>query len=361
MKPTTTADRDSDSDDARRWAAVVARDAADNDDFYYSVKTTGVYCRPSCPSRRAKRENVAFHDSREAAERAGFRPCRRCRPDRVAQSVAHAERIAAACRQIEASESMPTLATLAAGAGLSRHHFHRLFKRITGLTPRQYAAAGRAQRVREHLSHGIPVTQALFAAGYGSSGRFYEAADQVLGMPPSRYRRGGAGSVIRFAVGECGLGSILVAGSDRGICSIALGDDPELLARALQDGFPHAELIGGDPNFEYWVARVVGFVDAPGIGLDLPLDIRGTAFQQRVWQALREIPVGRTASYSEIARRLGSPTAARAVAGACAANPLAIAIPCHRVVRNDGSLSGYRWGIARKHALLEKEAEHRTR
>jgi AraC family transcriptional regulator of adaptative response/methylated-DNA-[protein]-cysteine methyltransferase len=239
---------------------------------------------------------------------------------------------------------------------MSPYHFHRVFKHITGLTPRAYAAAHRATRLRHALGRSGTVTEAIFDAGYHSNSRFYETSHAVLGMTPTTYRAGGANTDIRFAIGECSLGSILVATSERGVCAIFLGDDPDALARHLQDQFPRAHLIGGDAAFEELVAKVVGFVEAPGIDLDLPLDVRGTAFQQRVWQVLREIPAGDTASYGAIAQRIGSPKAVRAVAQACAANALAVAIPCHRVVRSDGGLSGYRWGVERKRALLEKEA-----
>jgi AraC family transcriptional regulator of adaptative response/methylated-DNA-[protein]-cysteine methyltransferase len=339
-----------------RWAKVLARDRQADGSFWYSVATTGVYCRPSCAARRARPENVRFHASREDAERAGFRPCRRCRPDQPDLHARHAALVAAACRLIERAETPPDLATLAADAGLSPFHFHRVFKAVTGLTPKAYAAAHRARRVRSELARSDSVTSAVFDAGYNSSGRFYAQSDAVLGMTPRSYRAGGADTAIRFAVGECSLGSILVAASERGICSILIGDDPDALARELQDRFPNADLSGGDAEFERLVARVVGFVEAPRIGLDLPLDVRGTAFQQRVWQALREIPPGSTASYGEIAARIGAPKSARAVAQACASNTLAVAIPCHRVVRNDGALSGYRWGVERKRALLEREA-----
>jgi AraC family transcriptional regulator of adaptative response/methylated-DNA-[protein]-cysteine methyltransferase len=339
-----------------RWAKVLARDRQADGSFWYSVATTGVYCRPSCAARRARPENVRFHASREDAERAGFRPCRRCRPDQPDLHARHAALVAAACRLIERAETAPDLATLAADAGLSPFHFHRVFKAVTGLTPKADAAAHRARRMRSELARSDSVTSAVFDAGYNSSGRFYAQSDAVLGMTPRSYRAGGADTAIRFAVGECSLGSILVAASERGICSILIGDDPDALARELQDRFPNADLSGGDAEFERLVARVVGFVEAPRIGLDLPLDVRGTAFQQRVWQALREIPPGSTASYGEIATRIGAPKSARAVAQACASNTLAVAIPCHRVVRNDGALSGYRWGVERKRALLEREA-----
>lgn len=341
-----------------RWTAVQARCVEAM--FYYAVKTTGVYCRPSCSARPALPENVRFFETREDAEKAGFRPCMRCRPDLPPLVERYAARVTQACRIIddiiEASEAVPALEGLARRVGMSTYHFHRVFKQVAGLTPRQYAAARREKKVRDELGRRSTVTDAILDAGYGSSSRFYEKSGKVLGMTPVRYRTGGIGAKIRFAVGECSLGSILVARSDRGICAILLGDDPDKLVRDLQDSFARADLIGGDADFEQLVAQVVGFIEAPGIGLDLPLDVRGTAFQQRVWQALREIPAGQTVSYTDIAVRIGAPKAVRAVAGACAANPLAVAIPCHRVVRNDGALAGYRWGVERKRSLLEKEA-----
>jgi AraC family transcriptional regulator of adaptative response/methylated-DNA-[protein]-cysteine methyltransferase len=339
-----------------RWAAVAKRDASADGRFFYSVKSTGVYCRPSCAARTPRPENVAFHATAGDAQRAGFRPCKRCRPDQPPRAQRDAATVEALCRFIDAADQMPTLAQLAQRAGLSPYHLHRLFKAVTGLTPKAYAVQRRADRVRRELARSDTVTGAIYDAGFNSSGRFYAQADRMLGMTPARYRSGGADAAIRFAVGECSLGSILVAGSDRGVCSILLGDDPERLVRDLQDRFPQARLIGGDAAFEQWVARVVGFVEAPGLGLDLPLDVRGTAFQQRVWRALQQIPPGSTASYSEIALRIGAPRSVRAVAQACGANPLAVAIPCHRVVRQDGGLSGYRWGVARKRALLAREA-----
>jgi AraC family transcriptional regulator of adaptative response/methylated-DNA-[protein]-cysteine methyltransferase len=340
-----------------RWAALQARDAGADGSFFYSVRTTGVYCRPSCAARPARPENVAFHDSAAAAERAGFRPCKRCKPDQLSLQEQHAAMVTAACRLIENAETAPTLEQLAKPTGLSPFHFHRIFKAIAGVTPKQYAAAHRASRVRSELGRGSSVTEAIFDAGYNASSRFYESSNQLLGMTPSSYRAGGVDHDIRFAIGECSLGAILVAQSQRGVCAILFGDDPDALARDLQDRFPRANLIGGDRAFEQLVATVVGFVEAPALGLDLPLDVRGTAFQQRVWRALRDIPAGATVSYSEIAQRIGSPKAVRAVAGACAANMLAVAIPCHRVVRNDGGLSGYRWGVERKRALLAREAK----
>ncbi len=339
-----------------RWAAIVARDPQADGRFFYGVRTTGVFCRPSCPSRRARPENVELFATREDAERSGYRACRRCKPGE-ARAGEQAAWVAAACRQIDAADEIPSLATLAAHAKVSPFHFHRTFKAITGVTPKQYAAARRSERLRRELARGNSVTGAIYDAGYNSNGRFYEEADDVLGMTASNYRAGGAHTAMRFAVGECSLGSILVAASTRGICAILLGDDPDALTRSLQDQFPKAELVGGDAAFEQLVAKVVGFVEAPALGLDLPLDLRGTAFQQRVWRALREIPAGSTASYSEIAHRIGAPKSVRAVGQACGANRIAIAIPCHRVVRTDGDLSGYRWGIDRKRALLAREAQ----
>ena len=339
-----------------RWAAVRRRDRNADGKFYYSVRTTGVYCRPSCAARQARRENVQFHASGAAAERAGFRPCKRCRPNEPALAEQRAAAVAKACRLIETSEEAPSLDALAALAGMSRFHFHHIFKTVTGLTPRAYAAAHRARRVREELSRSATVTDAIYGAGFNSNGRFYATSPDVLGMTPTSFRSGGDGVAIRFAVGECSLGSILVAVTTRGISAILLGDDPEKLVRELQDRFPKAQLIGADKGFEQLVARVVGMVERPALGLDLPLDVRGTAFQQRVWQALREIPSGETTTYSKLAARLGIPRSVRAVAHACASNAVAVAIPCHRVVRNDGSLAGYRWGIERKRALLDREA-----
>jgi AraC family transcriptional regulator of adaptative response/methylated-DNA-[protein]-cysteine methyltransferase len=338
-----------------RWAAIVARDPEADGKFFYSVKTTGVYCRPSCPARLARPENVRFHPTCADAERAGFRPCKRCKPNQPALVEQHAAKVAGICRLIENAETVPSLDALASHAGLSAYYFHRVFKAVTGLTPKAYAVAHRAKRVRRELDRSATVTEAIFDAGYNSNGRFYEKSDAVLGMTPSNYRAGGANTEIRFAIGECSLGSILVATSARGVCAILLGDDPDALARDLQDRFPRANLIGGDRQFEQLVAKVVGFVETPALGLDLPLDVRGTAFQQRVWQALRKIPVGSTASYTDIAKRIGSPNSVRAVAQACAANALAVAIPCHRVVKTDGALSGYRWGVERKRALLKRE------
>ncbi|MBA5866908.1 MAG: bifunctional DNA-binding transcriptional regulator/O6-methylguanine-DNA methyltransferase Ada [Nitrospira sp. CR1.3] len=338
-----------------RWAIVRARNPRADGTFYYSVATTGVYCRPSCAARLAKPEHVRFHATSREAEAAGYRPCKRCKPDQPSPVEQRAAVVTHACRLIEKSDQEPQLELLADRAGLSASHFHRLFKAVTGVTPKQYAAACRAALVRKALKRSRTVTEAMYDAGYNSSGRFYERSNKILGMTPARYRAGGAGADIRFAIGACSLGSILVAKSARGICAIFLGDDPDGLIRDLQNRFPCANLIGGDAGFERIVSRVVGLVEEPALGLDLPLDIRGTAFQRRVWQELQRIPVGARTTYADIARRIDAPKSVRAVALACGANALAVAIPCHRVVRKNGALSGYRWGIDRKQALLERE------
>ena len=343
--------------DDPRWAAVLARDKSADGRFVYSVRTTGVYCRPSCAARRARPENVSFHASCADAERAGFRPCRRCNPNGTAPDEQVISRIAAACRFIENAEEKPTLQQLSQHTGWSAYHFQRVFKASTGLTPAEYAAAQRGKRVCTTLQQQRTVTDAIYTAGYGSNSRFYETSTELLGMTPSDYRAGGAGTRIGFAVGKCSLGSILVARSEQGICAILLGDDPNALTRDLQARFPLASIKRGNPDFERLIGSVIALVESPRRSLELPLDIRGTAFQRLVWQALRKIPAGSTASYSDIAKQMGSPKLARAVAQACAANPLAVAIPCHRVVGKDGSLAGYRWGLERKRILLDREAK----
>ena len=324
--------------------------------FYYAVKTTGVYCLPSCTARPALRRNVIYFPTPEKAEQAGFRACKRCWPKGPKLAEEHGAAVACACRAIENTEKEPALEDLAKIARMSTFHFHRVFKATTGVTPKAYAAARRSRRVRAALAKPGTVTKAIYEAGFGSNGRFYAKSAETLGMTPTAFRKGGAGTTIRFAVGQCSLGSVLVAASEKGVCAITLGDDPEALVKDLQDRFPKAEIIGADAGFESVVAKVVGLIEAPRADPGLPLDIRGTAFQQRVWQALREIPLGSTASYADIAKRIGAPKAVRAVAGACAANHIAVAIPCHRVLHKDGSLSGYRWGVERKRSLLQRES-----
>ena len=348
------------SSDDERWAALERRERDADGVFWYSVKSTGVYCRPSCAARPALRKNVAFHLSCAAAEQAGFRPCLRCKPEQAPLAERHADMVARACRLMDASlgtsEGEYDLDSLAQACAMSRFHFHRIFKTHTGITPKAYARAQRAARLEKELGAAPTVTDALYAAGFNSSARFYADAPGRLGMTPTAWRAGGSGMAIRFAIGACTLGAILVAATDTGICAILMGDDPDQLARDLQDRFPAAQLSGAQADFEATVAAVVGLVEAPAVGLALPLDVRGTVFQQRVWEALRHIPSGHTVSYAELAARLGLPGGARAIAGACAANPAAIAIPCHRVVRHDGALSGYRWGVERKRALLDRES-----
>jgi AraC family transcriptional regulator, regulatory protein of adaptative response / methylated-DNA-[protein]-cysteine methyltransferase len=343
------------STDEERWDAVRQRQRLADGVFYYAVRTTGVYCRPSCAARRPRRENVRFFTEAAAAEDAGFRACKRCRPNAAAPAQQQVALVAQACRSIEQAEEMPSLSDLAAGAGLSRFHFHRVFKRVTGLAPKAYGAALRAHRLREQLTGCGSVTAAIYQAGFNSNARFYAQSDAALGMMPSTYRAGGKGMVIRFAIGRCSLGSILVAATERGVCAIALGDEPETLLRDLQERFPRAQMRGDDANFKRTVATVVAFVEAPAAGLELPLDLQGSAFQLRVWQALRAVPAGSTVSYAELARRLGVPRSTRAVARAVASNPIAVAVPCHRVIRSDGGLSGYRWGVERKRRLLSLE------
>jgi AraC family transcriptional regulator, regulatory protein of adaptative response / methylated-DNA-[protein]-cysteine methyltransferase len=338
-----------------RWTAVLARDPSADTDFVYAVKTTGIYCRPSSSARLPKRENVVFFDTAQAAEAAGYRSSRRHAGDRTASAALRAALVAEACRLIERVETEPSLDELADKAGMSSFHFHRVFKAEIGLTPKEYAISTRAKRLRKQLGEADTITEAIYNAGFNSNSRFYEASAEMLGMHAREYRDGGQNAKIRFGVGQCSLGAILVAQSQRGICAILLGDDPDALVRDLQDQFDNAKLIGGDAGFEKMMAEVVGFIEHPALGLNLPLDVRGTAFQARVWQALGKIPHGTTVSYAEIAERIGSPKAVRAVAQACAANHIAVAIPCHRVVRRDGDLSGYRWGVERKRELLQRE------
>ncbi len=336
--------------------AVRRRDWAFDGGFVYAVATTGVYCRPSCAARPARRENIRFFGTPEAAEREGYRACKRCRPDRFGEEPPDVAAVRRACAAIAAADDAPSLDALAAQAGLSRFHFHRVFKAVTGITPREFARAEREKRLHAALRDGGTVTEALYEAGYGSSSRLYEAAASRLGMTPGALKRGGAGETIDFAIVPTSLGHLLVAATEAGICSITLGDDAAALAEALRARFPAARLLRDDGEaLAQLVVRAAMLVERPGEAADLPLDIRGTAFQLRVWAQLRRIKAGETVSYTELARRVGQPKAVRAVASACARNELAVAIPCHRVLREDGGLGGYRWGLARKQALLNRE------
>lgn len=333
-----------------RWQSIVARDAAAA--FFYSVKTTGVYCLPSCAARLPRPENVAFHASCDEAERAGFRPCKRCKPREAPRNAAL---VADACRAIETSEVEPSLGDLAANAGLSPFHFQRVFKKAMGVSPKQYAKAHRAARVRSSLAAGTAVTDAVYEAGFQSNSRFYESADAMLGMTPRAFRSGGESETIQFAITTCSLGQVLAASSERGICAILIGSDESALLGDLRKQFPRASIARAGDGFTDRLRAVATLIEEPRNANGLPLDIRGTAFQQRVWTALRQIPAGHTASYTDVANAIGAPSSVRAVARACASNVLAVAIPCHRVVRGDGALSGYRWGVERKRALLERE------
>lgn len=340
---------------AECWDAIVHRDSKADGTFLYAVQTTGIYCRPTCASRQPKRENVLFFNSWVEAETAGFRPCKRCSPRSTSPQQQQATLIANVCKQIEHAETPLSLEAMAQMAGLSAYHFHRVFKAIVGVTPKQYAAAHRAQRLRQHLQEVSTVTQAMYEAGFGTSSNFYNQSAALLGMTPSQYQKGAKGIAIRYTVRPCWLGWVLVAATAKGICAIAFGDTPEALTAQLQTTFPEATLCEVDGAFEGWVAQVLSFIEAPQQAIDLPLDIQGTAFQQQVWQALQTIAPGTTMSYSDLATYLGKPKAVRAVANACAQNQIAVAIPCHRVVGRDGSLRGYRWGRDRKQALLTKE------
>lgn len=341
--------------DEARWAAVLAKDQKLDGEFVFAVKTTGIYCRPSCPARPAKRQNVEFFDTTVQAASAGYRACKRCKPDGMSQALARQELVLQACQAIEQSESGLSLDDLATEVGLSPHHFHRIFKAATGLTPKQYQKAVQAKRVTTALKDASSVTDALYDAGFSSSGRFYEDAGANLGMSPSSFRQGGAGERIRHTIEPCSLGLMLVAATQRGICAIEFADTEAALLERLQTRFANAMLEAGDPPFKEWVAQILHYLDHPTGSLDLPLDVQGTVFQRRVWKALQDIPCGQTLSYTELADRLGQPTAVRAVASACANNDIAVAIPCHRVVRTGGALAGYRWGLARKAELLRRE------
>lgn len=341
--------------DTSRWDALVERDRSAEGHFFTAVKTTGVYCRPACPSRLPKRENVEFFDDRESAAKAGYRPCKRCQPDAESPQLNQTHMIARACRAIEKSESALSLGELASLANLSPWHFHRLFKAVVGVTPKQYATTHRSQRFKAKLTLDSTVTDAIYDAGFGSSSRAYEASSAQLGMTPSAYRDGGAGLEIWIATGQCFLGLVLVAATELGICAIEFGDDPATMRNQFESRFSNAHIVDDDTDFNDWLEEVVAFIDTPEIGLDLPLDIQGTAFQCRIWDALRRVPPGTTLSYGELADRIGNSNSARAVAQACATNKVAVAVPCHRVVRKDGGLGGYKWGIGRKRALLQRE------
>jgi AraC family transcriptional regulator of adaptative response/methylated-DNA-[protein]-cysteine methyltransferase len=342
-------------DDQTSWQAVLGRDARFDGAFVYAVRSTGIYCRPSCPSRRPRREHVVFFKLPRAAEGAGFRSCRRCRPSQVASRDPRAARVERVCRYIDGHlETRLPLARLAAEAGLSPHHFQRTFKRLMGISPRQYAEARRLASFKTQVKKGETVTSAIYGAGYGSGSRLYERASSQLGMTPAAYRRGGRGMRLRYAVAESPLGRLLVAATERGIAAVSLGDSEAGLESALRSEYPEAEIVRDDSALARHLRDVLARLSG-GAGHELPLDINATAFQWRVWQELLRIPAGSTRSYGEVARALGRPSAARAVARACASNPVALVIPCHRVVAGDGSLGGYRWGAERKRKLLEKE------
>ena len=342
----------------KRWQAVQTRDPHAEGSFFLAVRTTGIYCRVGCPARLPKRENAIFYDTITEAEAAGYRPCKRCTPQADSSKSHQSEWVEQACRLIAEAETPPTLNELAASIGLSASHLHRLFKETLGVTPRAYAAELRAARVRDGLTQPAArdtIAGAIFEAGYGSGSRLYEKSDSILGMTPSSYRDGASGLNIRYAVVESFLGHMLVAATEIGLCAIEFSSNPGDLFTRLQERFPKANLQSGEADFKEWVSQVTAFIETPRQGLALPLDVQGTAFQQRVWSALRNIPAGETRSYTDIARQINQPRAVRAVASACAANKLAVAIPCHRVVRSDGRLGGYRWGIQRKETLLELE------
>ncbi len=341
-----------------RWRAVLAKDRSRDGEFWFAVRTTGVFCKPSCPSRTPRRENVSFFETPAAARSAGYRPCLRCRPEAAAPHP-HVAAVERACRAAEAAEAPLSLGELADAAGLSRHHFARVFRAVTGLTPMDWQRARRRERLGRALGEAGSVTAAIYDAGYGSASRAYEQGGALLGMTPSAYRAAGRGETIRVATAPCSLGVVLVAATARGVCAIELGDDAAALEARLRSRFARATFVPPDAAFAAWLAAAVTHVDAPRGALDLPLDLHGTVFQQRVWQALRGIPAGATATYAEIAARIGAPRAARAVAQACASNPVAMAVPCHRVVRGDGGAGGYRWGVARKRELVQRESsEH---
>jgi len=343
------------ADDDPRWLALTQRDASADGAFVYAVKTTGIYCRPTCSSRRPLLANVELFAHAQDAERAGYRACKRCRPRHAATDDPDVAVVADLCRLLARSDSMPRLADLAKRAGWSVSQTQRVFRRVTGVTPTRFAASVRSDRVRAALTSGTTVTGAILAAGYGSNSRFYEKSTELLGMTPTQYRARGEGLTIRYATAPCALGHVLGATTDRGVCAILLGDDPAQLRADLERRFPHARLDEAPAKLRATLRGIVGLVERPERTPKLPLDLHGTAFQIRVWDALRAVPGGSTTTYRELAEAIDAPSATRAVAGACAANPVAVAVPCHRVLRSDGSLSGYRWGVERKRALLERE------
>ncbi|HGY5109252.1 bifunctional DNA-binding transcriptional regulator/O6-methylguanine-DNA methyltransferase Ada [Citrobacter sp. Cb080] len=340
--------------DDDRWQSVVDRDADADGQFVFAVQTTGIFCRPSCRAKHALRKNVSFFADARQALAAGFRPCKRCQPDKDSAHQHRLEKIAHACQLLE-QESPLTLDELAQQVAMSPYHLHRLFKATTGMTPKAWQQSWRARRLRDALAKGVPVTQAILNAGFPDSSSYYRKADQTLGMTAKQFRKGGDNVSVRYTLADCSLGRCLVAESERGICAILLGDDDATLVADLHGLFPAAQDVPADTDFQQRVREVIAAINARDAPLSLPLDIRGTAFQQQVWQALRAIPCGETMSYQQLASAIGKPKAVRAVASACGANKLAIVIPCHRVIRGDGALSGYRWGIARKAQLLQRE------
>jgi AraC family transcriptional regulator, regulatory protein of adaptative response / methylated-DNA-[protein]-cysteine methyltransferase len=339
------------------WEALVNRDSSAEGKFVYAVKTTGVYCRPSCPSRLPNRDNVLFFKTPLEAEKLGFRACKRCRPNSASKQEQQAEVVAKICKQIQESDVPLTLDTMAQSAGLSPHHFLRVFKKIVGLTPKQFAIAHRTKQVRKQLHENATVTQAIYEAGFETTSNFYDQSDSFLGMKPSQYQQGAGGITIRYTVQSCWLGLLLIAATTKGICSIAFGDSDIELTSKLRADFSKAQFIENDQEFDSWVAEVLKLIESPHQLHELPLDIQGTAFQQIVWHALRKIKPGTTVSYADMAKKIGNSNAVRAIANACATNQIAVAIPCHRVIGSDGSLKGYRWGPDRKKRLLAKEAE----
>ena len=348
-----------------QWRAVQQRDRAADGTFVYAVRSTGIYCRPSCPSRKPRRTQVVFFNLPEAAEEKGFRPCLRCRPRLQSPRDARTAAVARVCREIEArvhgegsgtGELPVTLSALSAPAGMSPHQLERAFRSVMGITPRQYADAQRMRRLKSRLKKGDDVTTALYDAGFGSSSRLYERAPTHLGMTPATYRRGGAGMRIRYTIADSPLGRLLVGATDRGISALYLGESDTRLEAAIQKEYPRAEISRDRNGMEGWLASILAHLRGREPHLDLPTDVQATAFQRRVWEELRRIPYGSTRTYSQVARAIGRPTAVRAVARACATNPVSVVVPCHRVVREDGNLAGYRWGLERKRALLEHES-----